>query len=162
MFQTKFYKDTAGQSLIEVLIATTALVFVLVGIVAGLVLSVHNTTYSNQQSLATKYAQESIEVFRRFQNELGWPLFQRTIAADGSSFTYCMANEPTTFAAFQSISRGACSASAVIPNTNFTRQIVVTVNSANQITLVATVSWDDGQETRQATITQILRNWQKQ
>lgn len=154
-------RTNAGQSLIEVLVATTGLVFVLVAVVAGFVFSVRNTSFANDQSLATKYAQEGIEVFRRFQNELGWPLFYTTIRADGSTFSYCMAQTPQNVSAFQSLPTGTCSQSSVISGTDFTRQLQVTVNSTTEITVVSTVVWPDGQNTRQAIVTQVFRERQK-
>lgn len=144
-----------GQSLVEVSVAATALIFVLVSVVSGLILSVRNTTFSKTQALATQQAQEGIEVFRRFRNELGWESFYQIISADGSNHTYCMNSEVETVSQLQNLPTGVCTVSANF--TGFRREVYVTVVSTTEISLEVRVSWRDGTRDRQAVAKQILQ-----
>jgi len=57
-------KQESGQSLIEVLAAIAVIVLVILALITATTISVRNTTFSSKQSLATKYAQETIEEVR--------------------------------------------------------------------------------------------------
>lgn len=148
--------STRGQSLVEVTIATTALVFGLVAVVSGLILSVRNSSVANNQAIATQQTQEAIEVFRRFKRQLGWESFYSIIRADGTNFTYCLQNLPTDTTNFQSISTGNCSVSASY--TGFVRQAAISVVSSTEIQMTVTVTWRDGSTTRSATAKQIFQD----
>jgi Tfp pilus assembly protein PilV len=152
----------SGQSLIEVAIAATALVFVLVAIVSGLMLSVRNSTYSNNQAVATKHTQEGIELFRRFNNELGWESFHSIINNDGTNFTYCLndIHQITDVDDFRSLNTGTCGSSEVIDGTLFRREAEVSVINDDEIAFTINVHWQDGEEVRTTTLQQSLRRRQ--
>lgn len=62
-----------GQSLVEVVIALGIAVIIVIAFTNATITSVRNSQYSKNQNLATKYAQESIELIRaiRDQNTVG-------------------------------------------------------------------------------------------
>lgn len=160
---THYVNNQQGQSLIEVTIAAFGLVVVLVAVVSGILMSVRSSTFSNEQSVATKYAQQGVELFRRFHGELGWDGFYNTILADGSGvITYCLPNVDTvtTATTFRAMTNGACSTSAFITGTRFTRQVTAQITSNDSITVVVTVTWPQGSDTQTAEITQIFRRRQ--
>lgn len=146
-----------GQSLVEVTVASVALIFGLVSVVSGLMLAVRSSNVSNRQSLATLETQEVIEVFRKFQRELGWETFYGVLRADGTSMTYCLTNLPTNNTEFQGMTLGACTVSA--NDTDFVRQANVVVTSTTEIQVTATVSWRDGTTTRTASAKNIFRSF---
>jgi len=145
----------AGQSLIEVSVAATALIFVLVAVVSGLILSVRNTTFSKTQALATQQTQEGIEIFQRFRNELGWETFYQTINADGSNTTYCIMNDVSTTTQFQNMQTGGCSVSATF--TGFVREAIIDVRSTTEVAVEVRVEWRDGTEDRATSAKQIFQ-----
>lgn len=156
----------AGNTLVEVMIAGTVLVFVLVAVVSGLILATKNSSYAKNQALATRRVQEGIEFFRSYQFELGWESFYGILRADGSVFSYCLNSLPSTAVSFRdSLTPRTCSvtnAADKIPGTQFFRQVNITLpdlvnNDEARIEVV--VSWIDGPDTRTAKGTQILRRW---
>ncbi|MEO8581865.1 MAG: hypothetical protein ABI425_04825 [Patescibacteria group bacterium] len=155
MKNKKFW--SSGQSLVEVTVASVAMIFGLVSVISGLLLAVRNSSVSNNQSLATQNTQEVIEVFRKFQRQLGWETFYSTIQADGNSVTYCLTDLPTDNASFQNMSIGACTVSA--NSTAFVRQASVVVVSLTEVQVTATVTWRDGTTTRTASAKNIFRSY---
>jgi len=66
----KFKKkiDRKGIILIEALLALTVIVVVMTALVTALVSALSSTTFSNEQTQATAYAQEGIEIARALKN----------------------------------------------------------------------------------------------
>lgn len=152
--------STLGQSVIEVTVAATAIIFVLVAVVSGLILATKNSSFANQQGLATKRAQEAIESFRRYQVELGWESFYDELSSDGNTFRYCLPTLPETASEFASMASGNCQIDDYIPSTLFVREVRVIVRSASEISLEATVQWYEASDQKTAKVTQIFRQWQ--
>ena len=57
-------RKNSGQSLVEVLVAMTVILMVIVGIIVATVYATRNSTFSKNQALATKLAQEKMEQVR--------------------------------------------------------------------------------------------------
>jgi len=68
-------KKAKGQSLIEVVVAIGIVVIVIVALVAVTTVSVRNASFSRNQALATKYAQEAIEKIRDYRARVAWDIF---------------------------------------------------------------------------------------
>lgn len=155
---------SAGQSLVEVAVAALGLMMVLVAVVSGIMLSVRTSSFSNDQALATKYAQEGIEVFRRYYGELGWDSFRNALLADGNPLVYCVPDvmELEELSGFTGLTSGACTSTQTIvgANTPFEREVSVTIDSADSVTFQVTVSWPEGTETASAQIVQVFRRRQ--
>lgn len=156
----KITSSQRGNSLIEVAIAATALVFVMVAIVSGMMLAVRNSSHANNQALATKYTQEGIELFRRMYNELGWESFHSVIDDNGSNI-YCLddLSQIIDHEDFDDINTGACGENEIITGTPFTRQATVNVGT-NEITFIVTVTWPDGDKNPSTRIEQTFRRRQ--
>jgi Tfp pilus assembly protein PilV len=103
-----------GQSLFEVLFAVAIAAIILVGVVSLSTTSIRNTSYSNNNALATKYAQEAVE-WLRGQRDEGFSIFQNH-AAD--STIYCLDASPFSWG-----NTGACSGSEFITGTFFLRSV---------------------------------------
>lgn len=63
-----------GQTLIEILLAFSALILVLSAIIIGITTSLNNTQYTRNQNLANSYAQEAMAVVRKIRDS-SWPDF---------------------------------------------------------------------------------------
>lgn len=142
-----------GQTLVEVLLATTVVAMVLTAIAAGLSSSVKNTDHAKLQNAAAKYNQETLEIFRRERHSLGWEAFRSAL----SNGTYCLNDLPADSSSFLSMALGACAAETTIEETVFQRQAVVTV-AADEVSVVATVTWDEGGQDKQVELEQAFLN----
>jgi len=69
-------KKDSGQSLVEMVIAIGVVLIIIVTLVAVTTISVRNASFSRNQSLATKYAQETIEKVRAYREQNSWEDFK--------------------------------------------------------------------------------------
>jgi len=90
----KIILKNGGQVLIEAVIAIAVVSFLMSGIVAALISSVNNSTFSKNQNLATNFAQEGIDIARNFK-ESDFQTF--------STFQnyYCIDKNDTTISRFK-------------------------------------------------------------
>lgn len=65
----------SGQSLIEVVVSMAIVVVVILALVSVTTISIRNASFSRNQSLATKYAQEAIEKVREYRDKNNWQTF---------------------------------------------------------------------------------------
>ncbi len=138
--------------MIEVLIVILVVATVLTALAAGLTMSIKNTAQSKQRSLATSFAQDSLEVFHRERASMGWTSFQDALN-DG---IYCLNQLPNNSTEFRALSSGECAADEKIAGTNFQREVNLTV-IADEVTVVSTVSWFDGGTEKQISVQQSFR-----
>ena len=68
-------KKNQGQSLVEMVIAIGVVLIVIVALVAVTTISVRNASFSRNQVLATRYAQEAIEKIREYRASVDWNTF---------------------------------------------------------------------------------------
>jgi len=149
----------AGQSIIEVLIATGVVALVMTALMATMTLSLQNSSQSKYRSLATKIGQEGMESFRQFRDELGWETFYEVINSQGDGM-YCLNTTPATIEQLQALSYGTCTDFPISrTGVAFQREVDVQIISADRISFQVTVTWQDGLEERNTTLTQEFNNW---
>jgi len=120
-----------GQTLIEALAAITILGLVISAIGVVITTSLSNATFNENQTMATKYAQQGAEIIEQIRDD-NYEAFQNY---DG---TYCLAKGQTTLG-----SPTNCTA----PNTDiFIRSVTIQQNGcgANIAQVTVTVSFADG------------------
>lgn len=127
----KISKSNQGQSMIEVVIALSLVVLVILGLVKVSVNSINNTAFARDQRAATQYAQEGLESARQCKEE----------------------NE----IAFWSLS---CPELAAPSDTKFTRQITYTQIEEGKIQIEVMVSWTDSKGEHQSNLTSYLTKWE--
>jgi len=153
--------NTAGQTLVEVIVATSVVALVMTAIVAIVTVSVRNTAQAKAKALATKYSQEGVEYFRQKRTDLGWESFYSILAEDGTTFGYCLASLPATNNAFQALTQSSCTASqAVDARGMFRRDAAVTLSDVlgvQIISVLVTVRWQEGTITRESRASQDFR-----
>lgn len=71
-------KKKYGQGLIELVIALGIAAFIIIALVQTMVTGAKNTRFAKNQTLATRYAQESVEKIRNLRDTLGWASFYNT------------------------------------------------------------------------------------
>lgn len=127
----KISKSNQGQSMIEVVIALSLVVLVVLGLVKVSVNSINNTAFARDQRAATQYAQEGLESARQCKEE----------------------NE----IAFWSLS---CPELIAPNDTKFTRQITYTQIEEGKIQIEVVVSWTDSKGEHQSNLTSYLTKWE--
>lgn len=126
----KITKFNQGQSIIEVVVALSLVVLVILGLVKVSVNSINNTAFARDQRAATQYAQEGLESARQCKEE----------------------NE----IAFWSLS---CPELTAPSDTKFTRQITYTQIEEGKIQVEVVVSWTDSKGQHESNLTTYLTKW---
>jgi type II secretory pathway pseudopilin PulG len=124
-------KKRSGQSLVEMVIAIAVVLVVIVSLVTVTTISIRNATFSRNQALATKYAQETIEKIREYRAKVDWNTF-------GAN---CQ-NPPGL---------------PPVPSP-FSRTINC-LESRDSIEIKVTVSWTDAKGTHKSELTTLLSKW---
>ncbi|SRR4030043_248599 len=137
----------SGQSLFEVVVAVGLSALILTGVVSLAAGSIRNSSYSRNNAQATKYAQEALE-WLRGQRDADWDAFATHSLTTGNPTDLC--SSPMGWG-------GTCP----IPNTIFSRNVILTTDSGNSdiIDAVVTVSWSDAQGTHQVKSNTRFTNW---
>lgn len=71
-------RNKLGQSLVEVLASMTVVLFIVFGLFSLTTYSIKKSTFSKNQSLATKYAQEKLEEIRALRDRNPEEFWERT------------------------------------------------------------------------------------
>ncbi|MCL5676239.1 MAG: hypothetical protein M1120_03905 [Patescibacteria group bacterium] len=139
-----------GQTLIEMLMALGAGVLIVMAIIGGVVVANRNSQFSKNQNLATRYAQEGIELIRSQRDQLGWNAFYSAYnnvpqCIDGSAkFTNMAGSCGQNVASF-------FSRSATFFDTN---------GSGKSLTVTVTVSWSEVNGSHDSKQTTLLTEWE--
>jgi len=151
--------------MIELVVATSVVMLVLVAVVAGVAVAVRNTRFSKEKALSVRYTQESIEWLRSRRDLLGWNAFYGAINNDssGGKAVYCVNSLPSQLEEFEgmsSVGEGEGCGLGLGENSEFRRYLELTPSGGEQIQVESVVKWDAGQgdetETRLKTS---LRRW---
>jgi type II secretory pathway pseudopilin PulG len=138
-----------GQSLFEVLFAIGVVSIILVGVISLTTSSIRNASFSNNNAVAAKYAQEATEWLRE-QRDSGWSVF---VGYSGGAA--CMGTLDWT------------APSCLIPGTTFERRRTLTASDADgdgtddTVETLVVVSWSDSQGTHEARSVTRLTNWRR-
>ncbi len=149
-----------GQSMVEMVVAIGMVALVLVAIVSGISLSVRNSRFSKNKALATRYAQEAVESFRSYRDEVGWDPFLDEVLSGGESSTYCLPTIPGSIVDIAG-SLGMCSGEKIVNtagDTEFVREVVVTDNTG-MVEIEAEISWTEGSKTHNSTLISRFNEW---
>lgn len=138
-----------GQTILEVLIALGVGIVILSSIVLVVLVSLSSAKFARDQSLATQYAQEGMEVVRVIRDR-SWTEFSALTATD-----YCL-GEDETLLSVRPVG-GACSK---IDNL-FTRGVTITW-SVERATVTVEVSWVDSRGQHQSRLVSYFTRWSSQ
>ncbi len=153
-------QNQQGSGIIEVLIATLVVGMTLTSVAAVLTLSLKANGQNRLRAIAQTRAQEGVETFSRYRDELGWRAFSTQFPADTPTI-YCLDPLPTSMAEFSTMAPGACTQGVQLVGTSFTRQVEVTplgVSPTTAVGIRVTVSWEDGNQTKDVTLYQVLKD----
>ncbi len=145
----KLTKNTKGQSLFEVIIAIGVTSAILVAIINTAILSVRNTSFSRNKTLASRYSQEAVE-WLRGQRDANWNDF-----ATKSNSTWCISEldwETTP-------KNRACTDTDNIVGTPFKRELTLVTSSTQQIDVKIKVFWSDAQGYHEVVLSTYFTDW---
>lgn len=158
----KSSKIRTGQSILEVVIATT---LISMGVLAALSLtnqSQKSSNYAKTLDAATAFNNQAADYIRNQKNITGFASLSEKFNTDkiGNSAVYCLNNLPTDATGFMTLDPGVCDDNEFIQGTSFTRWLEVdTANIATGlIPLTITTSWNDA-AVRNAVLNMELSKW---
>lgn len=151
-----------GQSLLEVVLATT---LIAIGIVAALSLantSQKSTNYSKSLNLATNYSYEVADWLRSTRSLLGWDNFTYYLSQDsaGTGVTYCLNSTLPDESSFPDLESGPCPEGSYLDSTIYSRSVTLDLSNLASDSLSAeiTTSWQEN-TTRSNTLEIKLNKW---
>lgn len=149
MTSQQLHRNNAGSTLIEVLVAILIVGIVLTAIATALSFSIKNNAQAEYRQTASSIAQDAIELFRQQRGALGWTAFEASIAENA---TKCLSKGASTLSAMTS----SCTGNYVntSPPVTFNRTIKRndTTDNTKRVSIIVTVSWTDGNSTRNVEI----------
>lgn len=140
-------KIEEGQSLYEVVFALAVMVLIVVAIVGVAAISVRNSSYSSNRTLAERYAQEANEWLRQ-ERDADWKAFL-VRGPEGQVKTYCMTG----------LSLVEKSGECNIPGTVFYREATLTRVNKDNLSSSILVYWTDAKGSHEVKLNTTLTNW---
>lgn len=158
-----FKINSRGSTLIEVLVAILIMAIVLTGLSAALTYSLKNSAQADYRQVATRHAQDVIEILRKERSEMGWTDFVDAFkSATYNGETICVGTTQNSFEAPNQFTTGTCTGNLTVAQSPATftrsfRRTGVTTND-NLVVVEVTVSWNDGAGTRDVRLVQEFRD----
>jgi Tfp pilus assembly protein PilV len=137
-----------GQSLFEVVTALGVVTVIIVALVALASNAIHNSNFSKDKALATRYSQEATE-WLRGERDANWDIF----AAKAVTPTWCLPS-----LSWMSALVGACGED-YISNTLFQREVSFNVVDTKTIEVQVTIFWEDSKGAHQVASATTLTDW---
>lgn len=153
-----------GQTLLEVAIVLGGAIFVVTTITALVLAALVNAQFSKNQKVGSQFAQEGMEVVRRFRDADFNAFFALSNASgthcSGNTCTYCLNKNSTELLPKNNLAQSGCAVNAGDPIENvdtYARLVKIEKNSsscgaANLIKATVTVEWSDGRCTTQGSL----------
>jgi len=144
----------AGFTLVEVLVAVVIVGLVLTAIAAAISFSVKNSSQADYRQVATRYAQDAIDIIRQKRSDLGWNQFYTNYLVAGDK---CLNISTHTLAPMPV---GGCTGIYELSNNNVKFRRTINVDklggTPQSVELTVTVKWQDGSEWRNVEVVQKL------
>lgn len=156
MINKTFKKINKGFTLIETLVAISILMIAIAGPLTVANKGQTSTLDAKNQSVAINLAQEGVEYLNYIKDNKIWGSWDPGVSfADSvsSSYSGCNISSPCSFPANDDL--------LAIPN-NFTRNYYFReFADTDQVSLIVTVSWQNGANTNSVVLEQILTNYER-
>jgi len=139
----------SGQSLIELLVALTLIMLVVVAVVGLAAVSIKTSYFAKRETAAKRYAEEAMEWLRE-QKKNDWTTFLFTKSTTAGQ-TYCFNLSPVT--SWPSV--GACSGATL--GGIYKREATLLRSSDNKnVTVTVIVSWSDSSGTHDTKLVSVF------
>ncbi len=149
-----------GYSLYEVIVVLGVVSLVLIGIVSLATRSIRNSSFSQNNAMASKYAQEAIEWLRQ-ERDKSWDNFYSKASSSGN--IYCLRN----LNSWPSPSPNGCGINDFIEGTNnFYRESTLSLvsidgPSSTIVNALVVVRWNDSQGTHSVRSATTFTYWNR-
>lgn len=143
-------KKNKGQSIFEVILALGLIALVLLSIVAVAGISVKNSSFSKNNTLAVRYSEEALEWIKQ-QKEENWTDFYDNT----QNSTWCLRSLSWNIA-------NECEYSHYIPDTELKREVVFSNRLTTSVQATIKVYWTDAGGYHEAVSDTILTNWKEE
>lgn len=152
--------NNQGFTLIEVLVATSIVIMVLVGISSGVSFAVKNTRFSQEKALSVRYAQEALEWVRSQRDQIGWQGFFSVLDEEGpNQFYYCLPSLPSDISGFRALTSQTTGDCSLIDGTSFDRRLQIVIVNGTEIGFTSTIVWQDASQQYETSLNTTLREW---
>lgn len=141
------HKTEKGQSIFEVVVAIALISLILITIVSMASLSVTASTFSRNQTQASRFTQQAAE-WLKSEKDTGWVYFKSHIATPNWCLDSLYWQKP-----------GNCSSSDFISGTIFLRSVTLTLQGDGSIKVDVKTTWKDGRGDHVSVTSDILTNW---
>jgi len=144
-----------GQSLFEIVLALGLMTLIMIAIVAVATISITNSSFAKNQTLATRYSEATLEWVRN-QKEESWNNFKLLSLSGLMEQTICFPE-----LSWDSASVGECSDTENITDTLLKREIDFSIVDVEQTTIevLVRIYWIDSKGYHEANSTTNLTNW---
>ena len=142
----------SGQSMFEILFAFAIMAIIVVAIVGMATISIRNSSYSRNKTLAEKNAQEASEWLRE-QRDTSWIIFLSH--AGDTQKTYCMVTPDNSVWNNPEV----CEDGENIAGTALYREIGLTKVDNKNISVEVSVYWSDSKGLHESNLSTTLGNW---
>lgn len=144
-----------GSTILEVLIATIVVGTILTAVAATLTSSVKNSSEAEYRKVATRLAQEGLEIFRKEKYIRTWTNF-KTIPDVGTNWQ-CMSTAVVNSGSTPAAVTGCTAITTSNPPASFYRGYQKVTNADGSVEIRLRVSWRDGANTRNVDLEQTFR-----
>lgn len=145
-------KNESGQTLFELVFAFGIMALVVVAVVGMAIISIRNSSYSRNKTLAEKYANEAYEWIRNERDE-SWNDFKSKVGG-----VYCAPSLPTSINDLSGVACDELNDNQKIQNTVLFRNVGLSWDE-NDVKVVITVFWNDSKGKHETNLTTVLGNW---
>ncbi len=150
------YKKTAGNTVIEILIATVIVAVVLTALAASMTKSIHNSAEAEYRQIAARMGQDVMEIFRQDKNIYPWDEFKAAVS-EGYN---CVPLNPLTIKS--GFTQGLSSTATInlcpaVPSNNMTfqraiqKQTVVS-GTTEYVKITVTTAWNAADPARKRSV----------
>jgi len=145
-------KTSAGQSLVEVVVAIGVMSLLLMALLALVSLSVKNSRVARDRSKAVALAQQGVELMRTYRD------YSYTLLAAAAGETYVLA---ANWAVEDGLVTAGCDETSFMDETDyFSRCVRVIMVEPSQVEVAVTVYWQEGNKLNATEQTTRLSSWQ--
>lgn len=145
-----------GSTILEVLVATLVVGTMLTAIAASLTHSIKNSAEAEYRKVATRLAQESLEIFRKEKYIRTWTAFKALTPDVGPSWQ-CMSTDALNFGGVQATLTNCGAIAWSNPSSSFYRGYQKQTNEDDSVNIAIRVSWKDGAQVRSVDLEQTFR-----
>lgn len=144
-----------GQTIIELVVMVGVIVVIVMGLVVASTTSLSRSRSTRSRSIATKYAQEGIEIVRNLRNSTTWSSFNTSYVGNPDPRVWCVNDAGSMVAANGA---GNCSPAFNVVS-EYKRTVSLEYINDDKVLVIATVLWRESQADATSVLQTYLTSW---